>query len=63
MENEVIITKTQLEQLLSYYKLYGVEEMKFQKDDLQETLETYAVSPLKIQFQEQFGCCSIPFHL
>jgi hypothetical protein len=61
MENEVIITKTQLEQLLSYYKLYGVEEMKFQKDHLQETLEGFGMSPLKIPEPRGFCCFPPPF--
>jgi len=58
----MIITKQQLEGLLDYYEMYGVEEMKFDKQVFDETIQNFGVlkatkdrPDLKLQFHNPVG--------
>lgn len=58
---EVIITKLQLEALISYYKMHGVDEMKFQLDHLEDTLQSFGPQKVEVFIDIPPGRCC--FHI
>jgi hypothetical protein len=58
---EVIITKQQLEGLLAYYKMFGVDEMKFDKETLDDSIQAFGPTPININFGEPRRACCLDF--
>lgn len=49
------ITRDQLKAILEYYDMYGVEEMDFHEEHFKETLENFAIRPIKLEPKQCFG--------